>query len=281
MDIWLLILGMLAITFITRYSLFAFPDLRFPPLIRQGLHYVPTAVLTAIVVPGMLMPDGQSGCSAGATPTCWQVWRPLLSRRSRGTCWRPSVGDCWCSFCCAGRSGSYRSEWRVPWLCVGCVARTRQIPPYSQCAWRTLPGRIAGSPLHQRADLELALAQAQVLFVCLEQQRLVVDAQFFMSMTFGLAAVEAFTGAAAQALVALLAWFHLEAEHVDIGDLHLITLPGLQRTALQGWGVDEGRGREHDMLALLQIGTRYAIEQPVAAQMMLLPLMTCMRWLVA
>jgi hypothetical protein len=35
------------------------------------------------------------------------------------------------------------------------------------------------------------------------------------------------------------------------------------------------------MLALLQIGTQYAIEQPVAAQMMLLPLMTCMRWLVA
>lgn len=60
MDIWLLILGMLAITFATRYSLFAFPDLRFPPLVRQGLHYVPTAVLTAIVVPGMLLPDGQS-----------------------------------------------------------------------------------------------------------------------------------------------------------------------------------------------------------------------------
>lgn len=60
MDIWLLILGMLAITFVTRYSLFAFPELRFPPLIRQGLHYVPTAVLTAIVVPGMLMPHGQS-----------------------------------------------------------------------------------------------------------------------------------------------------------------------------------------------------------------------------
>jgi branched-subunit amino acid transport protein len=59
MDIWMLILGMLAITFTTRYSLFAFPDLRFPPLVRQGLHYVPTAVLTAIVVPGMLLPDGQ------------------------------------------------------------------------------------------------------------------------------------------------------------------------------------------------------------------------------
>lgn len=60
MDNWLLIFGMLAITFATRYSLFAFPDLRFPPLVRQGLHYVPTAVLTAIVVPGMLIPDGQN-----------------------------------------------------------------------------------------------------------------------------------------------------------------------------------------------------------------------------
>ncbi|MDX5371968.1 MAG: AzlD domain-containing protein [Pseudomonadaceae bacterium] len=60
MDNWLLILGMLAITFVTRYSLFAFPDLRFPPLVRQGLHYVPTAVLSAIVVPGMLLPDGQT-----------------------------------------------------------------------------------------------------------------------------------------------------------------------------------------------------------------------------
>ena len=59
MDNWLLIFGMLVITFATRDSLFAFPDLRFPALVRQGLHYVPTAVLTAIVVPGMLLPDGQ------------------------------------------------------------------------------------------------------------------------------------------------------------------------------------------------------------------------------
>lgn len=59
MSTWLLILGMALITFLIRYSLFALPDLRFPPLVRQGLHYVPTAVLSAIVVPGMLIPDGQ------------------------------------------------------------------------------------------------------------------------------------------------------------------------------------------------------------------------------
>jgi branched-subunit amino acid transport protein len=50
---------MTAITFLMRYSLFAWPNLRFAPVVRQGLHYVPTAVLTAIVLPGMLLPDGQ------------------------------------------------------------------------------------------------------------------------------------------------------------------------------------------------------------------------------
>ncbi|MND93521.1 Branched-chain amino acid transport protein (AzlD) [compost metagenome] len=59
MNYWWLILGMTAITFVLRYSLFAFPPLRFPPVVRQGLHYVPTSVLTAIVVPGMLLPDGE------------------------------------------------------------------------------------------------------------------------------------------------------------------------------------------------------------------------------
>ena len=59
MTYWWLILGMAAITFLMRYSLFAWPNLRFPPLVRQGLQYVPTAVLTAIVVPGMLLPDGE------------------------------------------------------------------------------------------------------------------------------------------------------------------------------------------------------------------------------
>jgi branched-subunit amino acid transport protein len=59
MQTWLLILGMALITFAVRYSLFAWPNLRFPPLVLQGLHYVPTAVLTAIVLPGMLLPDGE------------------------------------------------------------------------------------------------------------------------------------------------------------------------------------------------------------------------------
>lgn len=60
MNAWLMIGGMLVITFATRYSFFAWPELRFPPLLRQSLNYVPIAMLTAIVVPGMFIPDGQT-----------------------------------------------------------------------------------------------------------------------------------------------------------------------------------------------------------------------------
>ena len=54
-----LIAGMAAITFAIRYTLFAVGHrVRFNPLVTQALNYVPVAVLTAIVAPAMLMPDG-------------------------------------------------------------------------------------------------------------------------------------------------------------------------------------------------------------------------------
>lgn len=54
-----LIAGMAVITFAIRYTLFAVGHrVRFSPLVTQALNYVPVAVLTAIVVPAMLMPDG-------------------------------------------------------------------------------------------------------------------------------------------------------------------------------------------------------------------------------
>lgn len=63
----LVILGMAAVTFGIRYSFFVLGDrVAFPPWMRRALHYVPVAVLTAIVVPMVLLPDG----------THWQLtWR--------------------------------------------------------------------------------------------------------------------------------------------------------------------------------------------------------------
>lgn len=55
----LLILGMMLVTFGVRYSTLAIVGrLQLPPLMIRALNYVPVAVLTAIIVPEVLMPGG-------------------------------------------------------------------------------------------------------------------------------------------------------------------------------------------------------------------------------
>ena len=57
---WAVIAGMAAVTFTIRYALFGLGGrVRFSPRKRQALRHVPVAVLTAIVVPMVLLPDGQ------------------------------------------------------------------------------------------------------------------------------------------------------------------------------------------------------------------------------
>jgi len=54
-----LIAGMLLVTFTIRYSMFALAGrVEFSEPLRQALAYVPPAVLTAIIVPAVLMPTG-------------------------------------------------------------------------------------------------------------------------------------------------------------------------------------------------------------------------------
>lgn len=60
MSVMGLILGMMAITFATRASFLVFGQrLQFPDIVRRALHYVPVAVLTALIVPMALTPKGQ------------------------------------------------------------------------------------------------------------------------------------------------------------------------------------------------------------------------------
>jgi branched-subunit amino acid transport protein len=55
----LLILGMFIVTFGVRYVLFAMAGrVHFPAWLSTGLSFVPPAVLTAIIVPAVLMPQG-------------------------------------------------------------------------------------------------------------------------------------------------------------------------------------------------------------------------------
>lgn len=56
----ILILGMALVTFATRYPVMAVLSKRqLPETFKQALEYVPPVVLTAIVVPEVLAPDGE------------------------------------------------------------------------------------------------------------------------------------------------------------------------------------------------------------------------------
>ena len=56
-----LIAGMALVTFLIRYTMFAVGGrFVFPPFLERALNYVPPAVLTAITVPAVLIPDGEA-----------------------------------------------------------------------------------------------------------------------------------------------------------------------------------------------------------------------------
>jgi branched-subunit amino acid transport protein len=59
MNAFFLVAGMAGVTFLIRYSLLPLSGrIRFSPGLQRALGYVPPAVLTAIIVPAVLMPDG-------------------------------------------------------------------------------------------------------------------------------------------------------------------------------------------------------------------------------
>lgn len=59
MSTWLAIVGAGLITFLTRASFILFADPhKFPHAFRVALAFVPPAVLAAIVLPGLAMPQG-------------------------------------------------------------------------------------------------------------------------------------------------------------------------------------------------------------------------------
>ena len=89
MSLWLSILAMGVITFALRLSLIALLD-RFevPPLVTRALRFVPPAVLSAIILPELLQPDGKFNLSLGnarllagliAVVVAWRTRNVLLT----------------------------------------------------------------------------------------------------------------------------------------------------------------------------------------------------------
>lgn len=59
MNEWLLIAGMALVTFLARYPLLVLVGrIELPTNVFRALRYVPVAVMTAIIAPALLRPDG-------------------------------------------------------------------------------------------------------------------------------------------------------------------------------------------------------------------------------
>ena len=89
MDLWLLVAGMGVITVVLRLSLIAAGGrIDLPPLLIQGLKFVPPAVLSAIIIPEVTRPEGVLDFSPGnprlvaglvAAVVAWRTKNVLLT----------------------------------------------------------------------------------------------------------------------------------------------------------------------------------------------------------
>ena len=85
--LWVVMLGGMAVTIAIRLSFVALlPIERLPARLRDGLRYVPPAVLAALVLPALLRPDGSLDLTLG------NVWL-LAGALAALVAWR--TGNIW------------------------------------------------------------------------------------------------------------------------------------------------------------------------------------------
>ena len=84
MDLWLLVIGMGLITVALRLALIVSAGrLKLPPLLRQALKYVPPAVLSAIIFPEVMRPQGVLDLSVGNARLIAAVVAALVAWRTK------------------------------------------------------------------------------------------------------------------------------------------------------------------------------------------------------
>ena len=93
MALWLTVLIQGVITFALRFSLIgALGKVTLPPLLIRGLRYVPPAVLTAIIVPELVLPDGTLDVSLGNARLLAGVLAALVAWRTKSVIYTVVVG---------------------------------------------------------------------------------------------------------------------------------------------------------------------------------------------
>ena len=91
-EFWL-ILGMMLVTFGVRYPVLALVgQIDLPDPVFRALKYVPVAVLTAIVVPAVLMPDDELTISLQNAEMIGAIAATLVAWRTRSLLWTIVIG---------------------------------------------------------------------------------------------------------------------------------------------------------------------------------------------
>lgn len=86
LNLWLIILGMAAVTYPVRLSVIALLGQNgMPEGLRRALRYVPPAALAAIIFPALLLPEGALDLSPGNLRLLAGVGAFLVAWRSRNT----------------------------------------------------------------------------------------------------------------------------------------------------------------------------------------------------
>ncbi len=84
MPAWLIILLMGLVTYLIRLSFIGgLGKVDLPPLVRRALRFVPPAVLTAIIVPEVLLPAGVVDISLGNTRLLAGVLAAVVAWRTK------------------------------------------------------------------------------------------------------------------------------------------------------------------------------------------------------
>lgn len=93
MNLWLTIIGMGLITYTIRVLLFLLLErVELAPTIQQGLRYVPTAVLTAIIFPEILQPGGQLELTLGNERLLAGIVAAIVAWRTQNVLWTIAAG---------------------------------------------------------------------------------------------------------------------------------------------------------------------------------------------
>ena len=82
-------LGMALATYFTRYTMIALLGKELPPRLRRWLHYVPAAVLSALIAPAALAPQGFIHLAPPLWAMAVGIW---VSWRTRNVLWTIASG---------------------------------------------------------------------------------------------------------------------------------------------------------------------------------------------